>query len=789
MYEEFFGLNEKPFSIQPDPSFLYWGRSHRLAYAMLEYGVLNHAGISVVTGEVGCGKTTLVHRLLEQLSDTHTVALLSNIQAGRGELLSWVLMGFGQTFAGKTHVELFAQLQDFFIAEYAKGRRVVLIIDEAQNLSVDMLEELRMLSNINAGKDQLLQLILVGQPELKDLLNRPDLLQLAQRVGSDFHLTPLSREEVDAYLDTRLSIAGASRPIFSEGAVDLIAEESRGVPRVINIIADTALVYAFSASEQKVSAEIVASVISDKSDYGVFGVAVDRNVAPGRTPPETPSPFSSADGPRPRRAGDAGMPTLYPPAEPDGPAAGAGEDKAGAEETGEPDRAPSGAKTSAALSVVADNSRPTDAGAPAPQPFVLAGARFEGGLANTPSYLGANRGGRFKPQAITALERAEMEPASEEPSGLLRSLDDDDAPAAAKPAVGAGERPSGRARRQARAEAAVIGVIILDAGEGVSPEAAIRSVGEGRTIVFVTPAPEDEPARVAARMGADVVRLASPAVNPGRARNSGYRRLKALDPKLDFVQFLEADFILHVDWFRQAAAFMNRRPEVAVVDGFKKERFNEKSVVNVVGEIARRRPKGELQCTGATAFVRASAFEAAGGFRGDIPANDTDDLCLRMRRRGHHVWRIESQMGVNHARRIGLKDWWRDAKRNGYEYAHGVFLHGAPPERFRVLEQARAIIWGGAFPLFILLAAIIGAVAVQVLAPMTNAIGVFLWVLCFGFLVYFAKVLLIALRHGIGNRSAWIYGVLVTAGHFGEFLGAAKYHLESRPDGADAAAS
>jgi type II secretory pathway predicted ATPase ExeA len=230
MYEEFFGLSEKPFSILPDPAFLYWGRGHRLAYAMLEYGVLNQAGISIVTGEVGCGKTTLIHRLLDQLSDTHTVALISNIQEGRGDLLSWVLMGFGQPFAGKSHVELFAQIQSFFIGEYAKGRRVVLIIDEAQNLSVDMLEELRMLSNINAGKDQLLQLILVGQPQLKELLNRPDMLQLAQRVGADFHLQALGPEEVAAYIDTRLSIAGAKRRIFTDRAVDLIAEQSAGVP-------------------------------------------------------------------------------------------------------------------------------------------------------------------------------------------------------------------------------------------------------------------------------------------------------------------------------------------------------------------------------------------------------------------------------------------------------------------------------------------------------------------------------------------------------------------------------
>ncbi|MEX0645360.1 MAG: AAA family ATPase, partial [Parvularculaceae bacterium] len=304
MYEEFFGLTEKPFSIQPDPAFLYWGRGHRLAYAMLEYGVLNHAGISIVTGEVGCGKTTLVHRLLDQLSDSHAVALLSNVQQGRGDLLSWVLMGFGQPFSAKGHVELFSQLQTFFIGEYAKGRRVVLIIDEAQNLSIDMLEELRLLSNINAGKDQLLQLILVGQPELKNLLNRPEMLQLAQRVGADFHLTPLSREEIDAYLNTRLRIAGGDRRIFTERAVELIAEQSGGVPRVINIIADTALVYAFSAQATVVDAETIGAVIRDKLEYGVFGLAAPATPsapadAPGLTPfvrRETAAPAREARG-------------------------------------------------------------------------------------------------------------------------------------------------------------------------------------------------------------------------------------------------------------------------------------------------------------------------------------------------------------------------------------------------------------------------------------------------------------------------------------------------------------
>jgi len=153
-----------------------------------------------------------------------------------------------------------------------------LIIDEAQNLSIDMLEELRMLSNINAGKDQLLQLILVGQPQLKDLLNRPDMLQLAQRIGSDFHLTPLSREEVHSYIETRMTIAGSRARVFTEKAMDLVSEHSRGVPRVINIIADTALVYAFSAQESLIDIDTIKNVIRDKVDYGVFGIANSRDL-------------------------------------------------------------------------------------------------------------------------------------------------------------------------------------------------------------------------------------------------------------------------------------------------------------------------------------------------------------------------------------------------------------------------------------------------------------------------------------------------------------------------------
>ena len=753
MYEEFFGLNEKPFSIQPDPSFLYWGRSHRLAYAMLEYGVLNHAGISVITGEVGCGKTTLIHRLLDQLSDTHTVALLSNIQAGRGDLLSWVLMGFGQAFAGKTHVELFAELQTFFIGEYAKGRRVVLIIDEAQNLSVDMLEELRMLSNINAGKDQLLQLILVGQPELKNLLNRPDMLQLAQRVGSDFHLTPLSREEVDAYLDTRLSIAGASRRIFEPEAVNLVADESRGVPRVINIIADTALVYAFSANEPKISAETVQSVIRDKSNYGVFGVAMDENIQIGESLPNDPASARS-----------------------EGPGDWTGNGKA------PPERSQKKEKAAEKKQPVLDSGVMQPMPEPQPQPpietpeapsaLLEAAARIENGRQLEAGFSNGQVQVEAVPETPDLVDHAVLEPAPE--FSALKSDAPEPVVKTPEPAVESTPAPVA-GMKEAR-----IGVVMIDNGGGGSPEAAINSIGEGRQIIFVTTDRDSEAAATAVRMGADVVTASTTPVNPGRIRNTGYRRLKALDPAIEYVQFLEPDFVLDEDWFSKAVAFMTRRPEVAIIDGGKQEQFRENSLLNLVSEISQQESEGELQSAGASAFMRAESFEAAGGFRGDIETNDIQDLCLRMRRRGHHVWRIDNEMGVSNSAKLTLKDWWRDARRNGYEYAHGVFLHGAPPERFRVLEQARAIIWGGAFPLFITLAAIISAIGVKLLSPLTNPFVILFTILGFGFMVYFAKILLIAIRHGIGDKSSWAYGVLATLGHFAEFQGVAKYYLTPR---------
>ncbi|MBE7636404.1 AAA family ATPase [Sneathiella sp. P13V-1] len=268
MYEEFYGLENKPFSIQPDPDFLYWGRTHSMAYAMLEYGVMNHAGFTVITGEIGCGKTTLIRHLLNRLADEYTVGLVSNIQGG--ELLQWVLSAFDQPYDGLSQVALHDRLQDFLIEQYALGKRTILIVDEAQNLGPKLLEQLRLLSNINADSDQLLQLILVGQPQLKDLLQSPELIQFAQRVASDFHVVPLSLEDVKDYIKHRLEVAGRHEPLFTDVACEHIHEASRGVPRIINILCDTCLVYGFAQMSEEIDSSIVDEVIEDKKEHGVF---------------------------------------------------------------------------------------------------------------------------------------------------------------------------------------------------------------------------------------------------------------------------------------------------------------------------------------------------------------------------------------------------------------------------------------------------------------------------------------------------------------------------------------
>lgn len=275
MYESFFGLREKPFSITPDPRLIYWGRAHRMAYAMLEFGFVNRAGFIVITGEIGSGKTTLMRHLLGNVQGSSSVGLITNTPRGREELLQWIMLSFGQPY-DQSYIKTYDTFVRFLRGEWVAGRRTILIVDEAQNLDAESIEELRMLSNVSVDDQQILQLILIGQPQLRDLLRQPRLEQFAQRVSVDFHLKPLERADVSKYIAFRLAAVGAERQIFDDAACDLIATASNGVPRVINIICDTAMVYAFSGDDPIVTSGIVQQVIEDRTQYGVIPLGMQR---------------------------------------------------------------------------------------------------------------------------------------------------------------------------------------------------------------------------------------------------------------------------------------------------------------------------------------------------------------------------------------------------------------------------------------------------------------------------------------------------------------------------------
>lgn len=264
IYTEFFGFRERPFTLLPDPDFLFWSEQHKRAYTILEYGMSSGAPLTVVTGEIGAGKTTLIQQLLASLDDRVTIGLISNAHGGRGHLLHWVLYALGiEHNPAEDYIVAFQKFQNFLIEEYAEGRHVVLVIDEAQNLSIEALEELRMFTNINSNKDQLLQLVLVGQPELRDIISSPSLVQFAQRVTATYHLNPLSEKATKAYIQHRLQHAGGTGDEFSFSAIKTIHEETGGVPRLINKICDLALVYAAADNRQQVGINVVRELVAD----------------------------------------------------------------------------------------------------------------------------------------------------------------------------------------------------------------------------------------------------------------------------------------------------------------------------------------------------------------------------------------------------------------------------------------------------------------------------------------------------------------------------------------------
>lgn len=270
MYKDFYGLSDKPFTIVPNPALLYPSRKHRMALTYLEYGLLESTGFIVLTGEIGTGKTTLIRHLLASIGAEIEVAVLFNTNVGPEDLLRLILQEFEIEPAGQDKSANLELLNAFLIEKYSQGRKCLLIIDEAQNLSKDALEEVRMLSNLQTETASLLQMALVGQPELRDKLRHPSLAQLKQRVTVSYHLGVMTRHETGEYIVHRLSKTGAQDPhMFDEQAVDLIQEHSGGVPRTINILCDAALVYGFADEAPAITKDIVEQVISDREDVPV----------------------------------------------------------------------------------------------------------------------------------------------------------------------------------------------------------------------------------------------------------------------------------------------------------------------------------------------------------------------------------------------------------------------------------------------------------------------------------------------------------------------------------------
>lgn len=264
MYEKFYGLTRKPFSLVPDPAFLFLSKKHAVALAMLEYGLQNQAGFSLITGEIGSGKTTLIRHLLKHMDREFTVGVITNTHRSFGDLLTWVLTAFGLETGARDKVVMYQQLIDFVAREHVQGHRVVLIVDEAQNMDIETLEELRLLSNVNVGEQLLIQLILVGQPELGQTLSRPELSQFAQRISVEHHIPALDFPETRTYIEHRLGVAGATGEVFDRYACATVYYYSRGIPRAINNICDMALVYGYAEEVRPVSCDIVMEVIRTK---------------------------------------------------------------------------------------------------------------------------------------------------------------------------------------------------------------------------------------------------------------------------------------------------------------------------------------------------------------------------------------------------------------------------------------------------------------------------------------------------------------------------------------------
>jgi putative secretion ATPase (PEP-CTERM system associated) len=271
MYEQFYNLRERPFALSPDPEYLYRSRVHQEALDYLRYGLETHAGFIVITGEIGSGKTTLLQTLLRDLDSDTTVGRIMNTMLEPRELLESIGIDFGLDPAGKSKPMLLRDLSQYLVDQRLAGRQVLLVIDEAQNLGLGALEELRMLSNLETEKSKLLQIVLVGQPNLRDKLAAPELEQLRQRITVSNHLPPLDAAETHNYINHRLQHAALGTPLtFPREATALVHGRSRGVPRIINVICDAALVFGYAEDRRTFDGATIREVLQELETTGVL---------------------------------------------------------------------------------------------------------------------------------------------------------------------------------------------------------------------------------------------------------------------------------------------------------------------------------------------------------------------------------------------------------------------------------------------------------------------------------------------------------------------------------------
>jgi general secretion pathway protein A len=304
MYESFYNLRAKPFSLLPDSDFLYPGSTHRAAYSILEYGLIHEAPFMVLTGDPGMGKTSLLQKLVSEHREKHSIGLVTNARYNIEHLLPWILLSLGLSQKQLDPVEAYHLFSGFLIQESKQNRRVILIIDEAQSLGAELLEELRLLSNLNDGKTLKLQFILSGQPDLHALLRRIDMTQFAQRIVVDYYLEPLSEAETGHCIRHRLKVAGGHPALFTNKACVLVHRLTKGIPRLINQLCDIALTYGFTEQARVITSKLVAQAAYDRSKGGILPLAAQEDLIVLATAPEDAGEMDTAppqpSSPQPR---------------------------------------------------------------------------------------------------------------------------------------------------------------------------------------------------------------------------------------------------------------------------------------------------------------------------------------------------------------------------------------------------------------------------------------------------------------------------------------------------------